>query len=125
MSLADASTMSLYMDITGDGHLVTSDMFNAIAKRHTNTGRVVFNNFVTQIEKQRGVAVVPDGSILVTGSSQKTLNLFSSKGAWIKQLWSVPSDRDEDDKLWNVSTDEKVCVCVTRDGSVYILECVY
>ncbi|GFO07977.1 hypothetical protein PoB_003448200 [Plakobranchus ocellatus] len=64
-----------------------------------------------EIKKPCGVAVTPDGSILGTSSSQNTLHLLSSKGDWSKQLWSVPSDEDEDDELWNVSTDGRVCIC--------------
>ncbi|GFO02117.1 hypothetical protein PoB_002862200 [Plakobranchus ocellatus] len=121
----NASTMPLYMDITKDRHLVTSDVFNRIAIARANTGRVLFSRSVPQIKEARGVAVAPDGSILVADSSNKTLHLLSSKVAWNKQLWSVPSDEDEDDELWNVSTDGQVCICATRDGSVYILDCVH
>ncbi|GFO00460.1 hypothetical protein PoB_002696500 [Plakobranchus ocellatus] len=118
-----SSVQPRYMDITGDRDLVCSTSDNTIARVQVDTDTVVFHNSVLQIKKPWGVDVASDGSILVTDRSNNTLHLVSSQGAWTKQLWSVPRDRDKDDKLWIVSTDERMCVCVTEKGSVYIFVC--
>ncbi|GFO06039.1 hypothetical protein PoB_003254400 [Plakobranchus ocellatus] len=122
ISLAGSSVRPLYMDITEDGGLICSTG-NKIARVQVVTGTVVFNKSVPQIEDLCGVTIRPDGSILVTDIANNTLHLVSSQGVWMKQLWSVPSDRDRRDELYAVSTDGSVCVCVTERGSVYILDC--
>ncbi|GFO22990.1 tripartite motif-containing protein 45 [Plakobranchus ocellatus] len=114
-----------YMDITKDGDLVCSTNNLKIARVKVATGEVVFNTSVPEIQKLHGVAIASDGSILVTDLSNKTLHQVSSKGVWRKQLWTVPSDRDQFDELWSVSMSTSACVCVTWYGSVYMLDCVY
>ncbi|GFO18770.1 hypothetical protein PoB_004527500 [Plakobranchus ocellatus] len=120
-----SSVSTWYMDITEDGELVCSASRNTIARVKVDTGTIVFNNSVPQIKNPWGVAIVSDGSILVTDASNNTLHLVSSQGAWTKQLWSVPSGADQDNKLYSVSMDETMCVCITRSGSVCILDCRY
>ncbi|GFO40656.1 hypothetical protein PoB_006716100 [Plakobranchus ocellatus] len=75
------------------------------------------------IEDPWGVTTTSEGLILVTDTDNTILHLVSSEGTLTKQLWSVPSDRDQDDQLYAVSIDWTVCVCVTKRGSVYILDC--
>ncbi|GFO34413.1 hypothetical protein PoB_006091800 [Plakobranchus ocellatus] len=123
ISLAGSSVHPDYMDITKDGYLMCSSAGNKIARVQVGTGTVVFNKSVPQIQTPRGVSIAPDGSILVTDFQNKTLHLVSSQGVCIKQLWSAPSDGDQDDPLYAVSTDGSVCVCVTVRGCVYILDC--
>ncbi|GFO17752.1 hypothetical protein PoB_004425700 [Plakobranchus ocellatus] len=118
-----SSVYTNYMDITEDGGLVCSTWDDKIARVQVDTGTVAFNKSVPQIQMPRGVSITCAGSILVTDRDNKTLHLVSSQGDSIKQLWSVPSDRDQDDVLYAVSTDGSVCVCVTLRGSVYILDC--
>ncbi|GFO31889.1 hypothetical protein PoB_005839400 [Plakobranchus ocellatus] len=125
ISLAGSSVTPRSMHITEDGELVCSTWDDTIARVKVDTGTVVFNNSVPQIHALRGVAIASDGSILVADGDNKTLHLVSSQGAWTKQLWSGPSDRDQLDELWSVSVDGSVCVCATRAGSVYILDCLY
>ncbi|GFN94057.1 hypothetical protein PoB_002056300 [Plakobranchus ocellatus] len=43
---------------------------------------------VPQVENPWGVAIIPEGSILVANKSNKTLNLVSSQGAFTQQLWA-------------------------------------
>ncbi|GFO06284.1 hypothetical protein PoB_003278900, partial [Plakobranchus ocellatus] len=112
-----------YMDITEDGGLMCSTVDKTRARVQVDTGTVVFNKSVPQIKDLYGVTITPDGSILVIDRRNKTLHLVSSQGIWVKQLWSVPSDRGQRDELYAVSTDGNVCVCVTCSGSVYILDC--
>ncbi|GFO02676.1 hypothetical protein PoB_002918100 [Plakobranchus ocellatus] len=123
ISLAGSSVDPRYMDIIEDGGLVCSTMYNTIATVQVDTGTVVFDKLVPQINNPSGVAITSDGSILVTDGDNKTLHLVSSQGDWIKQLWSVLSDGDQDDELYAVSTDGSVCVCGTERGSVYKLDC--
>ncbi|GFO20521.1 hypothetical protein PoB_004702600, partial [Plakobranchus ocellatus] len=118
-----SSVVPNYMDITEDGGLVCSTVDNKIARVQVDTGTVVFDKSVPQIETPRGVAITSDGSILVTDRDNKTLHLVSSRGVWTKQLWSVPSDGGQGDVLWCVATDGRVCVCVTEHRSVHILDC--
>ncbi|GFO31289.1 hypothetical protein PoB_005779400 [Plakobranchus ocellatus] len=118
-----SSVQPYYMDITEDGYLMCSTVDNKIARVQVDTGTVVFDKSVPQIKDPRGAAITPDGSILVTDTYNKTLHLVSSQGAWIKQLWSVPSVGGRRDELYAVSTDGSVCVCATDRGCVYILDC--
>ncbi|GFO33987.1 hypothetical protein PoB_006049200 [Plakobranchus ocellatus] len=138
-----SSVRPLHMDITEDGGLMCSTWDDKIARVQVDTGTVVFDKSVPQIEYPFGVAITSDGSILVTDRDNKALHLVSSQGVWRKQLWSVPSDGDQDDggddvkddradeyadddtddDLRSVSTDGSVCVCVTERGSVHILDC--
>ncbi|GFO45111.1 Bdr-repeat family protein [Plakobranchus ocellatus] len=112
-----------YMNITEDGYLMCSTSKNSIARVEVGTGTIVFNKSVPQIKDPFGVTITLDGSILVTDRFNNTLDLVSSQGVWIKQLWSVPSDGGRGDQLWSVSTDGSVCVCVTLCGRVHILDC--
>ncbi|GFO35962.1 hypothetical protein PoB_006246700 [Plakobranchus ocellatus] len=123
ISLAGSSVEPWYMDITEDGGLVCSTWGDKIARVQVDTRTVAFNKSVPQIEYPCGVAITPDGSILVTDRYNNTLHLVSSQGVWVKQLWSVPSDGDQGGPLRSVSTDGSVCVCVTCSGCVYILDC--
>ncbi|GFN97989.1 hypothetical protein PoB_002449500, partial [Plakobranchus ocellatus] len=75
-----------------------------------------------QIPCPRAVAIASDGSVLVTNESNKTLHMLSSRGSWIKQLWSVPSGRDQQGALYAISMDRNVCACITTNGSVYLLD---
>ncbi|GFN73580.1 hypothetical protein PoB_000008600 [Plakobranchus ocellatus] len=113
-----------YMVTTEDGHLMCSTYDDTIAQVQMDTGTIVFDKSVPQIQDPRGVAITSDGSILVTDGRNKTLHLVSSQGAWIRQLWSEPSDIDKGGRLQCVSTDGCICVCVTGHGSVYIFDCV-
>ncbi|GFO18760.1 hypothetical protein PoB_004526500 [Plakobranchus ocellatus] len=138
ISLAGPSFRPLYVDITDDGCLVCSThvlvrfegmiipaALDVIARVQVDTGAILFEKSVPQIQCPHGIAIASDGSILVTDRKNKTLHLVSSQGAWTKQLWSVPSGADQDKELKTVTTDGSVCVCVTMYGSVYILDCVY
>ncbi|GFN86859.1 hypothetical protein PoB_001336500 [Plakobranchus ocellatus] len=118
-----SSVIPIDMDITEDGGLVCSTYDDKIARVQVDTGTVAFDKSVPQIQYPRGVTITPDGSILVADITNKTLHLVSSQSVWVKQLWSVPSDGDQGGPLRSVSTDGRVCVCVTEHGSVYILDC--
>ncbi|GFN96979.1 hypothetical protein PoB_002348500 [Plakobranchus ocellatus] len=123
ISLAGSSVQPRCMDITEDVYLMCPTYDDTIARVQVDTGTVVFDHSVPQIGNPSGVTITSDGSILVTDRLNKTLNLVSSKGVWLKQFWSAPSDGDQDDELLSVSTHGTVCVCVTWHGSVYVLDC--
>ncbi|GFN97993.1 hypothetical protein PoB_002449900 [Plakobranchus ocellatus] len=120
-----SSVRPRYMDVTEDGEMICSTNNNRIARVQVDSGTVDFNQSVPQIPCPHGVAIASDGSVLVTGGSNKTLHMLSSRGSLIKQLWSVPSGRDQQGELWSVSMDVNICVCITLNGSVYLLDCVY
>ncbi|GFN76433.1 hypothetical protein PoB_000293900 [Plakobranchus ocellatus] len=81
----------------------------------------LYSYTVPQTESPYSVTVVSNGSFLVTERFNKTLHLVCSQGFWTKEFWSVLSNSD-DDELRSVSTDNDVCICVFRYGSVHVLE---
>ncbi|GFO22534.1 hypothetical protein PoB_004903900 [Plakobranchus ocellatus] len=120
-----SSVCPRYMDVTEDGEIICSTNNNRIARVQVFSGTVDFDQSVPQILCPCGVAIAPAGSILVADAPTTTLHLVSSLGVWTKQLWSVPSGRDQQGALYAISMDMNVCVCITRNGSVYLLDCVY
>ncbi|GFO28678.1 protein kinase pk4 [Plakobranchus ocellatus] len=81
-----SSVCPLKMDATEDGQLICSTMDNKIARVQVDSSAVLFNNSVPHIGNPWGVAIASDGSILATDTSQNTLHLVSSQGAWTKRL---------------------------------------
>ncbi|GFO09571.1 high-affnity carbon uptake protein hat/hatr [Plakobranchus ocellatus] len=120
-----SSVRPLYMYMSKDGGLLCSNKSKTLARIQVDTGTVVFNESVPQAKELSGVAIASDGSILVTGASNRTLHLVSSQGTKAEQLWSVPRGKYSDAKLWSVSLQGNVCVCITGEGTVYIFDCVY
>ncbi|GFO22531.1 hypothetical protein PoB_004903600 [Plakobranchus ocellatus] len=105
ISLAGSSVRPRFMSIIAGGDLVFSTDNETIARVQVDSGTFVFDKSVPQINNPFGVAIESDGSILVIDKSSKTLHRVSSKGNWIEQLWSVPSDGDQEDELLSVSVD--------------------
>ncbi|GFO09693.1 histone-lysine N-methyltransferase SETMAR [Plakobranchus ocellatus] len=71
----------------------------------SSRGQAFLSLQFVEIKDPRGITIATDGSILVADGSSRTLHLVSSQDVWTKLLWSVPGDRDQDDKLFGVSMD--------------------
>ncbi|GFN76994.1 hypothetical protein PoB_000350000 [Plakobranchus ocellatus] len=122
-----SSIHPLYMDVSEDGNLTCSTSDGAIARVEVDSGTVVFHTSVSHVRVPWGVAITANGSLLVADRSNKTLHLVSSQGAWTRQLRTAPSDTDLDDALWadelqSLSMDGSLCICVVRNGCVYMLD---
>ncbi|GFN85883.1 hypothetical protein PoB_001238900 [Plakobranchus ocellatus] len=111
-----------YMVATSDGHLMCSTWDNKIARVELGTGQVIFNNAVPQIDNPAGIGIETDDFLCITDWKKGMLHLISSNGTWSKQMGSALSGTSQADILWSVSVDNGTCVCVTKYGSVIVLD---
>ena len=77
-----------------------------------------------QIQYPTGIACHTDGSVIIADRTTRTLHLVTCDGRMMKQLWAHPSGPCAlfGDWLSSASVFESMCLCSTKEGSVFVLD---
>ncbi|KAK3782450.1 hypothetical protein RRG08_025473 [Elysia crispata] len=113
-----------YMVATSDKCLVMALVSNEIAKKNLENETLYFQK-VDHLQNIYGITDHHNESCLMVDLYSCKVHLISSDGAWIKELWDHPDDKDPEDELRTVAVLNEECLCSTRKGSVFVFDLIY